>query len=105
MLGVGDLHRGGFAILNTIFTLFYGDFLQVFQTAIGWKRIKDSDIKKTYQQAGALVNIVCTEVMRVLYHVYVASFISSCNNTIVHMNPAKLCLELVVSFDFFWIKK
>ena len=58
MLGVGDLHGGGFAILNTIFTLFYGGFLQVFQTAMGWKRVKGSGIAKTYQQAGAIVDIV-----------------------------------------------
>ena len=49
VLGVGDLHGGGFAILNTIYTLFYGGFLQAFQTAMGWKRIRGSDIAKIYQ--------------------------------------------------------
>ena len=30
VLGVGDLHGGGFAILNKIYALLYGGFLQVF---------------------------------------------------------------------------
>ena len=55
VLGVGDLHGGGLAILNTVYTLFYGGFLQVFQTAMGWKRIRGSDVAKTYQQATFLV--------------------------------------------------
>ena len=49
MLDVGDLHGGSLAILNTIYTELYGGFLQSFQTAMGWKRIKGSDIVKTYQ--------------------------------------------------------
>ena len=28
VLGVGDLHGGGFATLNTIFTVFYGSFIK-----------------------------------------------------------------------------
>ena len=32
ILGVGNLHRGGFDILNSIYTIFYGGYLQDFQT-------------------------------------------------------------------------
>ena len=39
VLGVGDLHGGGFAILNTIYTMFYGGYLQAFQTAMGWRQV------------------------------------------------------------------
>ena len=35
ILGVGDLQGGEFAILNSIYTLFYGGYLQAFQTALG----------------------------------------------------------------------
>ena len=49
ILGVGDLYRGDFAILNTIYTLSYGGCLQAFQSALGLKRIKGSDVSKTYQ--------------------------------------------------------
>ena len=101
MLGVGDLHGGGFAILNTIYTLFYGGFLQVFQTAIGWKRIKGSDIVKTCQEAKSLVEIVYTEVMRGLHYMHATLFVSTRNNRIVGMNPSKLAVEMVVDFDLF----
>ena len=46
VLGVGDLHGGSFSILNSIYTLFYGGVLQVFQTALCWKRIKGKDVTK-----------------------------------------------------------
>ena len=101
VLGVGDLHGGGFAILNTIYTLFYGGFLQVFQTAMGWKRIKGSGIVKTYQKATSLVEIVYTEVMRSLHYMHAASFVGSYNKLIVGMDPSRLAAEPVVDFDLF----
>ena len=58
VLGVGDFYGGGFAILNTIYNVFYGGYLQVFQPPMGWKQIKGGGVAKTYQQAGSLVNIV-----------------------------------------------
>ena len=36
VLGVVDLHGGGFYILNSVYSLFYGGFLQTFQTTMGW---------------------------------------------------------------------
>ena len=35
VLGIGDLHCGGFAILNSIYYAFYGGFMQVFQNTMG----------------------------------------------------------------------
>ena len=101
MLGVNGLHGDGFSMLNTIFTLFYGGFLQVFQTAMGWKQIKGSDIAKIYQQQKSLVNIVYIEVLRVLHYMHVASFISSSDNTIITIEPARLGIEMVLSFYLF----
>ena len=42
VLGVGDLHGDGFANLNTIYTVFYGGYLQAFQTAIGWRQVRQT---------------------------------------------------------------
>ena len=49
VLGVGDFHGGGFAILNSIYTLFYGGFSQLFQTVLSWKRIQGKYVTKTYE--------------------------------------------------------
>ena len=101
VLGVGDLHGDGFAVLNKIYALLYGGFLQVFQTAMGWKIIKGSVIVKTYQQATSLVEIFYTEVMRGLHCMHAASFVGSCNKPIVGIDPSRLSVELVVNFDLF----
>ena len=101
VLGVGDLHGGGFAILNTIYTVFYGGYLQVFQTAMGWKRIKGGDVAKTYQQAGSLVDTVYTEVMRGLHYMHASYYYDAHRNEITEMDPQKLAVNLVLSFDKF----
>ena len=105
VLGVGDLHGGGFAILNTIYTVFYGGYLQAFQTAMGWKRINGGDVAKTYQQAGSLVEIVYTEVMRNLHYMHASIYYKAHSTTIATMDPTKLALKLVLSFNEFLDKK
>ena len=101
VLGVGDLHGGGFAILNTIYTVFYGGYLQAFQTAMGWKRIKGGDVAKTYQQAGSLVDTVYTEVMRGLHTMHALYYLKDNGDVITSMDPQKLAVELVLSFNAF----
>ena len=98
VLGVGGLYGGGFAILNSTYTLFYGGFLQVFQTALCWKRIQGKYITKTYQQAGALVKIVYTRVRWGLHYTH-AEWYS--NTYIVSMDPGTPEVHLVQSFDTF----
>ena len=99
VLGVGDLHGGGFAILNTIYTVFYGGYLQAFQTGMGWKRIKGSDIAKTYQQAGSLVDLVYTEVMRGLHYMHAEYYYDYQKNNIHTMDPQILAVDMVMSFE------
>ena len=40
VIGVGNLHGDRFSILSSIYSLFYGSFLRVLQTAMGWKRVQ-----------------------------------------------------------------
>ena len=63
------MHGGGSALLNSIYTLLYVGFLQAFQTAMGWKRIKVGSVAKTYQHAGSLVDMVYTELMRGFHYI------------------------------------
>ena len=76
-------------------------YLQDFQTALGWKLIKDSDVRKTYQQYGSLVDIVYTEVMRDLHYMHASSFVEKNRVQMNNIHPAKLALHLVVTFDKF----
>ena len=100
ILGVGDLHGGGFAILNCIYTVFYGGFLQAFQAALGWKRIKGSDVAKTYQQCSSLVDMVYNEVLRGLHYKHAAQYVKSDNDVRNNdTNPASFAIEMVIDFD------
>jgi hypothetical protein len=60
--GPGDWHAGQ-AILQSMFTLFYGGLLQPIQVALGWKRIGDQ-VKDCYYGASRLLLFVLTEVER-----------------------------------------
>ena len=71
VIGNGDLHAGGFSCLGTIFTAYYGGFLQVFQYAMGWKRINGLDIAKSFQYGEHLVQVVSNEVERNLHYLHV----------------------------------
>jgi hypothetical protein len=56
-----------FHVLGAIFNLFYASLLQPVQAALGWKRIKGSDVPACYQQAAGLALMVFEEVKRQLY--------------------------------------
>ena len=66
-----DLHAGGFSCLGTIFTAYYGGFLQLFQYTMGWKRINGLDITKSFQYGEHLVQVVSNEVERNLHYLHV----------------------------------
>jgi len=60
----GDLHVK-FHTLGPIFRVYYGEFLQVFQTALGWKRLK-LKVSECFQLAHKLFVLVMGEVERLL---------------------------------------
>ncbi len=44
----GDLHGGRFHTLGPVYSLFYGGFLQPIQLALGYKRISNKKVEKTF---------------------------------------------------------
>ena len=60
----GDLHSGGFHILQIVYNLFYGTIIQKVQTVLQWKRICGSNVSKCYQQAASLATITAQEMER-----------------------------------------
>jgi hypothetical protein len=72
----GDLHGGGFHFLATVYLLYYGGLLQPLQYALGWKRIRGSDVTKTYQQCAALALLALGEIERGLYGAFIADIVS-----------------------------
>ena len=66
----GDLHGGGFHIMQVVYNLFYGTILQKIQAVLKWKRIRGSNVSKCYQQSTSLALIVSTEVERHLLTEY-----------------------------------
>ena len=61
----GDLHVR-FHMLDSIFRLFYGGFLQCVQHRLKWKRIDGNDVAQTYRQAHRLAVIVFEELDRLM---------------------------------------
>ena len=57
----GDLHGGGFHIMQVVYNLFYGAIIQKIQTILQWKRICSSNVSKCYQQAASLSTILAIE--------------------------------------------
>jgi hypothetical protein len=72
----GNLHGGGFHFLAVVYLLYYGGFLQAIQFALGWKRIRGSDVTKTYQQCASLALLVLGEVERGLYRTFISNLVS-----------------------------
>ena len=56
----GDLHVS-FHLLDSISHLFYGGFLQTFQTALDWKRIHGADVATSFQQCCNLLYIILSQ--------------------------------------------
>ena len=70
----GDLHAGCFHTIGPVYKLFYGGFLQVFQTVLGWKKINARKVECTYQQCAFLLSIVLGECERQLYDMFAFTF-------------------------------
>ena len=105
VIGNGDLHAGGFSCLGTIFSAYYGGFLQVFQYALGWKRINGLDIAKSFQYGEHLVEVVSNEVDRNLHYLHISE-ISKDDNVKLLLNeladkPVELSEYLVKSYVLF----
>jgi hypothetical protein len=77
----GDLHGGGFHFLAVTFLLYYGGFLQPIQFALGWNRIRGSDVTKTYQQSASLAILVLGEVERGMYYAFVKDLMNELGPT------------------------
>jgi hypothetical protein len=66
----GDLHGGRFHTLGPVCSLFYGGFLQPIQLALGYKRILNKKVEKTFEQASILVLRVLREAERAVYDLF-----------------------------------
>ncbi len=88
------LHGGGFHFLMVIFQLFYGGFLQVIQVALGWKKIRGTDVTKTYKQSEQLAIIVLSELERQLY----ATFFPTLKKTLTLMSTKKVLDALLINW-------
>jgi hypothetical protein len=64
MLAAGYLHAHGFHALGPVHAVHFGGFIQPMQTALGWKRIEHSKVKKCYEQAAFLVLLMLNECKR-----------------------------------------
>lgn len=70
----GDLHVQ-FHMLDCVYRLYYGGFLQPIQHKLGWKHINGKDAAKTYQNSHRLALLAYQECDRILHDVYVLDFI------------------------------
>ena len=73
----GDLHGGGFHIMQVIYNLFYGAIIQKVQTVLKWKQICGSDVSKCYQQVASLATVLATEMERHFTSKYIKSVYES----------------------------
>jgi hypothetical protein len=103
----GDLHGGGFHFLGVVYILFYGAFLQPIQYALGWKRIRGSDVSKTYQQSASLALMVLNEVERGLYGRFISDLVVGDNLHIFvdNQNEPKLLAEYLGRQFILWLQK
>lgn len=72
----GDLHIR-FHLLDAIYRLYSGGFLQAFQTKLGWKHINGRDAPKTYQNCHQLAILVYQEADRLLRDTFLHDFYCS----------------------------
>ena len=75
----GDLH-GRFHMLDAIYRIFYGCFLQPIQTMLGWKKLNGTDVIQTYDQCHRLADLVYVEVSRVLWDYFICNFFGEEDN-------------------------
>ena len=68
----GDLHVR-FHMLESIYRLFYGGFLQCFQHRLKWKRLDPIDVSNSYRLCHRLVALVYEETERLMFDVFVCN--------------------------------
>ena len=66
----GDLH-GCFHILGCVYKLFYGGLIQPIQIALGYKRIDNNKVEKTFGQCSILVHRILHECECQAYDAYI----------------------------------
>ena len=96
----GDLHGACFHTLGPLYTIFHGGFLQIFQTALGWKRLDANKVENTYEQAAFLALLVLTECERQLYDAFVSQLPDNVVNSwgALFANPSLLASTLANCF-------
>ena len=72
----GDLHVR-FHMLESIYRLFYGGFLQCFQHRLKWKRLDPVDVSNSYRLCHRLVALVYEELERLMLDVFISECIKS----------------------------
>ena len=86
----GDLHVR-FHMLDAIYRLFYGGFLQCMQHRLKWKRIDGGDVSKSYRLAHRLAILVYEEVDRIMLDVFILRCVSEEKvDEYVHHNKQEL---------------
>ena len=65
----GDLHVR-FHMLDVVYRLFYGGFLQVMQWRLQWKRLDPYDVSNSYRLCHRLAVVVYEEVQRIMLDLY-----------------------------------
>ena len=70
----GDLHLR-FHLLDAIYRLFYGGFLQPLQWILGWKHVNGKDVSKTFQKCDEMAGIVYDGVDRVMCDVFLVNHV------------------------------
>ena len=71
----GDLHVR-FHMLDAIYRLFYGGFLQCMQYRLKWKRLDASDVSNSYRLAHRLAVLVFDEVDRIVMDIFLLRCVS-----------------------------
>ena len=66
----GDLHVR-FHMLDSVYRLFYGGFLQCFQHRLKWKRLDAQDVSHSYRLAHRLAVIVFEELDRLMVDIFI----------------------------------
>ena len=67
----GDLHSGGFHLMQIVYNLFYVYILQKVQTVLKWKQICGSNVSKHYQQETSLASMSAVEIEHHLLSHYI----------------------------------
>jgi hypothetical protein len=102
----GDLHGGRFHTLGPVYSLFYGGFLQPIQIALGYKRINNKKVEKTFQQASVFVLRVLYEAERAMYDAFLFELERDKLPAILeHVTDAAVLASFLADEIAVWIEK